>query len=138
MAHNKQLADQRGVSEKDREYIDQCHLMLEELIDTYNLSIDFDKAAELCHDTEYLLQRLWKFPEDDYYHTWINSFKQKWMNLTWEGKRYRCKDTGAEVLLTCDKVYEKSFVQVGNGFVDLGVAGPQGYSRFGGNIEEIK
>ena len=60
MAHNKQLADERGVSEKDREYIDHCHLMLEELIDTYNLSIDFDKAAELCHDIEYLLQRLWK------------------------------------------------------------------------------
>lgn len=135
MAHNKQLADECGVSEKDREYIDQCHLMLEELIDTYDLNIDFDKAAELCHDIEYLLQDLWGFSRSKYCHTWINSLKQKWMNLTWAGKRYRCKDTGTEVLLTYNKVYEKSFVQVGNGFVDLGVA--NGYSRFGGNIEEI-
>lgn len=133
--HNKQLADERGISQQDREYIDQCHLMLEELIDTYDLSIDFDKAAELCHDIEKLLQRLWKFPEDEHYHTWINSLKQKWMNLTWDNRRFRCKDTGTEVLLTHDKVYEKSFIQIGKGFIDLGVA--NGYSRFGGNIEEI-
>lgn len=137
MAHNKQLADERGISEQDREYIDQCHLMLEELIDTYDLSIDFDKAAELCHDIEYLLQGLWKFPEDKSCHVWIDSLKQKWMNLTWEGKRYRCKDTGEEVLITEDMVYEKNFIPFGNGFIDLGVAGPQGYSRFGGNIKEI-
>ena len=136
MAHNKQLAAERGISEKDREYIDQCHLMLEELIDTYNLSIDFYKAAELCHDIEYLLQDLWGFSRSRHHHTWINSLKQKWMNLTWGGRIFKCKDTGAEVLLTSDKVYEKSFVRVGNGFLDLGVA--NGYSRFGGNIEEIK
>lgn len=135
MAHNKQLADERGVSEKDREYIDQCHLMLEELIDTYNLSIDFDKAAELCHDIEYLLQRLWKFPEDDYYHTWINSLKQKWMLLTWQGRKFRCKDTSVTIQLVDIDIYERNLVGVGNCFIDLGVA--NGYSRFGGNIEEI-
>lgn len=132
--HNKQLADERGISEKDREYIDQCHLMLEELIDTYSLSIDFDKAAELCHDIEYLLQRLWKFPEDDYYHTWINSLKQKWMNLTWGERIFKCKDTGEEVLIFGDMIYEGSFIPVGNGFIDIGNCY---YNRMSLNIEEV-
>ena len=134
--HNKQLADQRGVSEKDREYIDQCHLMLEELIDTYSLSIDFDKAAELCHDIEYLLQDLWGFSRSRHHHTWINSLKQKWMLLTWGERIFKCKDTGEEVLIVGDMIYEGSFIPVGNGAIDLGRV--NSYHRIVGNIEEIK
>jgi len=133
--HNKQLADQRGVSEKDREYIDQLHDLLYKLINSYTLDVPYEEAEALVKSANKTLSDLWGFDYNPRYDQWTPRLAQKWMNLTWGGKRYRCKDTGAEVLLTCDKVYEKSFVQVGNGFIDLGVA--NGYSRFGGNIEEI-
>ena len=133
--HNKQLADERGVSEEDREYIDQLHDLLYKLINSYTLDVPYEEAEALVKSANKTLSDLWGFDYNPRYDQWTPRLAQKWMKLAWEGKRYRCKDTGAEVLLTCDKVYEKSFVRVGNGFVDLGVA--NGYSRFGGNIEEI-
>ena len=135
MAHNKQLADERGVSEKDREYIDQLHDLLYKLINSYTLDVPYEEAEALVKSANKTLSDLWGFDYNPRYDQWTPRLAQKWMNLTWGGRIFKCKDTGEEVLLTCDKVYEKSFVRVGNGFVDLGVA--NGYSRFGGNIKEI-
>ena len=135
MAHNRQLADERGVSEKDREYIDQLHDLLYKLINIYTLAVPYEEAEALVKSANKTLSDLWGFDYNPRYDQWTPRLAQKWMNLTWGGRIFKCKDTGEEVLLTCDKVYEKSFVRVGNGFVDLGVA--NGYSRFGGNIKEI-
>lgn len=136
MAHNKALADERGISQQNREYIDQLHLMLEELIETYTLDVDFDKAYELCHDIEYLLQDLWGFSRNKHFHSWAASLKQKWMNLTWTGRTFKCKDTGEVVVIPEEWVYEGSFIKVGDGALDLGRV--NSYHRILGDIEEIK
>ena len=52
----------------------------------------------------------------------------------WAGCKFRCEETGEEVVIPSDVQY-RQFFKVGNGFVDVGDGY---YSRFGGKIEEIK
>ena len=136
MAHNKQLADERGISQQDREYIDQLHVLLFKLIDSYTLDVPYEEAEALVKSANKTLSDLWGFEYNPYYDQWTPRLAQKWMHLTWEGKRFRCKDTGEEVLIFGDMIYEGSFIPVGNGAVDLGRV--NSYHRIIGNIEEIK
>ena len=70
------------------------------------------------------------------YAQWTPRLAQKWMNLTWGGRIFKCKDTGEEVLIVGDMIYEGSFIPVGNGAIDLGRV--NSYHRIIGNVEEIK
>lgn len=37
---------------------------------------------------------------------WTPRLAQKWMNLTWGERIFKCKDTGEEVLIFGDMIYE--------------------------------
>lgn len=84
---------------------------------------------------EFDLQRLWKFSEDRRYHTWRNKLARRWMDLTWVGRTFRCNETGVIKVIDRSVVIERCLIQVGDGILDLGVAG--GYHRIVGNITEI-
>jgi len=60
------------------------------------------------------------------------TFKE-WREL-WEGRVFRCKDTG-EIFVIPKGIRETDFFSFGNCFVDVGRVNC--YSRFGGNIEEL-
>ncbi len=133
--HNKELADLRSISKENREHIDTLHSMLQELIETYALDIDYQKASELCHDMEFCLQELWQFPKDKRYHNWINKLEQKWFDLTFSGRTFKCLDTGEERTIEDADAQTYWCVKVGNGFIDFGRANQ--YYRIVGNIVEI-
>jgi hypothetical protein len=84
MAHNKDLADVQGVSELHRDVIDKLHTLryliennVKELMISRK-SVGSDKLEELIQtnyriwmENEKLLQKLWKFKEDEgYIRTW--------------------------------------------------------------------
>lgn len=75
MAHNPELADKLGVSERNRELIDQTHEVLESLLfeDTVFLKSVYDRIENL----EYYLQGLWGFDPDPNKHTWKHGYKRK-------------------------------------------------------------
>ncbi len=135
MVANRELVRERNISPENVEMIDKIHDLLEKLLALYTLDVPYEEAKELVHSAEFSLQGLWDFPQDIRYHTWIKKLNQKWMNLRWAGRAYRCEDTSEEVMLTYKKVYERSYVKVGNGAIDLGVV--DGYYRIIGNIKEI-
>lgn len=135
MTVNRELVKQRNISPEKVEMIDKMHSLLEKLISSYTLEIPYEEAKELVHSAEFSLQELWGFPRDIRYHTWIEKLAQQWMNLRWAGRIYRCDETGKEVVLTYNKVYERNYIKIGNGAIDLGVA--DGYYRIIGNIREV-
>ena len=135
MTANRTLAKQRGLSEQAIQYIDQLHDLLEKLIASYTLDVDYQEALELVESVEFDLQRLWKFSEDRRYHTWRRKLAQRWMDLTWAHRAFRCNETGITRKLNLGDISERCLLRVGDGFIDLGVAG--GYHRIVGNITEI-
>lgn len=134
--HNKQLADQRNISQESREAIDEMHVLLEKLIDAYSLEIPYQEAEALVKSANKTLSDLWKFEYNERYDQWTPRLKQKAFELTWVGRSYKCSKTGVVVIITPEQAFERNLIAVGEGFVDLGVF--QGYSRIVGDIEEIK
>lgn len=53
----------------------------------------------------------------------------------WVGRKFKCLETGTEVVLTEDIVYPRAFIGIGKGAIDLGDGY---YSRSVGSIVEIK
>lgn len=135
MTANRTLAKQRGLSEQAIQYIDQLHDLLEKLVASYTLDVDYHEALKLVESVEFDLQRLWQFSEDRRYHTWRNKLAQRWMDLTWVGRTFRCNETGVIKVIDRLVVIERCLIQVGDGILDLGVAG--GYHRIVGNITEM-
>lgn len=134
--HNKQLADQRNISQESREAIDEMHVLLEKLIDAYTLEIPYQEAESLVKSANKTLSDLWKFEYNERYDQWTPRLKQKALELTWAGRSFKCGKTGVVVIITPEQAYERNLITVGEGFIDLGVF--QGYSRVFGNVEEIK
>lgn len=135
MTANRPLAKQRGLSEQAIQYIDQLHDLLEKLIASYTLDVDYHEALELVESVEFDLQRLWQFSEDLLYHTWRHKLAERWMCLTWANRVFRCNETGIiREVNPCD-ISERCLLRVGDGCIDLGVAG--GYRRIVGNITEV-
>lgn len=128
--HNKQLADQRGIPQEDREKIDDLHLELDELLRTtsggFNQTV-YDKIEELENEA----QMLWQFSVDPRFHRYKYEYKFK---AQWVGRKFRCLTTGEEFVIP-DTVQETSFYSFGKAFVDVGRL--DCYSRFS-NCEEIK
>ena len=136
MTANRTLAKQRGLSEQAIQYIDQLHDLLEKLIASYTLDVDYHEALELVESVEFDLQRLWQFSEDRRYHTWRNKLARRWMDLTWVGRTFVCTISGVERTIEKEDVKERGLFGVGKqGFIDFGVGG--GYHRIVGNITEV-
>lgn len=136
MSANRTLAKQRGLSEQAIQYIGQLHDLLEKLIASYTLDVDYHEALELVESVEFDLQRLWQFSEDRRYHTWRHKLAQRWMELTWVGRTFYCQSSYKLYTFTKWDIQERKLVPIGvSGFIDLGVAG--GYHRIVGNIVEV-
>lgn len=136
MTANRTLAKQRGLSEQAIQYIDQLHDLLEKLIASYTLDVEYQEALELVESVEFDLQRLWKFSEDRRYHTWRLRLAQRWMELTWAGRIFKCPYSGTQRTIQKSHIKERGLFEVGmSGLIDLGVAG--GYHRIVGNIIEV-
>lgn len=136
--HNKELANLRNISKENRSHIDTLHSMLEKLISSYTLNIDYQKASELCHDMEITLAEAWGFSKEQnlrFDHTWINKLEQKWFDLTFSGRTFKCLTTGQERTIEDGDAQTCWCVKVGEGFIDFGRANQ--YHRIVGNIVEI-
>ena len=136
MTANPALVKERNVSPENVEYINQMHELLTKLIDSYTLDIPYDEAEAVVKSANKTLSDLWGFDYNPRYDQWTPRLAQKWMNLTWGERIFKCKDTGEEVLICGDMIYEGSFIPVGNGVIDIGRT--NSYHRIIGNLEEIK
>ena len=134
MTANPELVKERNVSPENVEYINQLHELLTKLIDCYTLDIPYEEAEALVKSANKTLSDLWGFEYNPRYDQWTPRLAHKWMNLTWEGKKYMCKDTGVVLCINKEDIYEGNFISFGNCFVDLG--GPY-YSRMSLGIKEI-
>ena len=99
MTANRELAKQRNITEQNIAYIDEMHSLLEKLIESYTLEIPYEEALELVHSAEFTLQELWGFPKNASYHTWYKKLNEKAFCLTWQGRKFKCLDTGEVVEL---------------------------------------
>lgn len=137
MSANMQLAKQRGISQENIEAINTLHELLERLISSYTLEVDYQEAHELIRSVEFTLQKLWGFPQDELFHTWYKKLNQRHMELTWVGRMFRDMDSGTQrTIRGRHDVRERGIFGVGMGFIDFGVA--NGYHRIVGNLVEIK
>lgn len=135
MTANRTLAKQRGLSEQAIQYIDQLHDLLEKLIASYTLDVDYHEAIKLVESVEFDLQRLWQFSEDRRYHTWRHKLAQRCMELTWVGRTFRCKDTGIERTIEQADMGTYDLWECGGGAIDsMGL----GFYRVIGNLEDAR
>lgn len=136
MTINLELAKQRGISQKNIEAIKSLHELLERLIGSYTLEVDYQEARDLVRSTEFMLQRLWGFSEDSLYHTWYKKLNQRHMELTWVGRTFKDMDSGTQrTIQERHDIRERGTFGVGMGLIDFGVA--NGYHRIVGNLVEI-
>lgn len=132
MTANRELAEQRGLSEYQTQAIDRLHEHLDKTMD-YFIEQGWAQAREdEIHDIEYLLQGAWGFPKDCGYHSYAHQYA---FVCQWYGRTFKCVETGNQITLGKD-IQERQYIPFGNCAIDLGVL--NGYSRFIGNIEEIK
>lgn len=132
MTVNRELAEQRGLSEYQIQEIDRLHEHLDRTMD-YFIEQGWTQAREdEIHDIEYLLQQAWCFPKDCGYHRYAHQYA---FVCQWYGRTFKCVETGNKITLGKD-VQERQYIPFGNCAIDLGIL--NGYSRFIGNIEEIK
>ena len=136
MTANLDLVKQRNISVDNVALINELHDLLYKLLDSYTLDIPYDEAETLVKSANKTLSDLWGFDYNPRYDQWTPRLAHKWMSLTWGERIFKCKDTGEEVLIFGDMIYEGSFIAVGNGAIDLGRV--NSYHRMVGNIEEIK
>jgi hypothetical protein len=131
MAANRFLASERGLDEDTIDEIERIH----DLIDKYTrnwVQEPFTQARkDEIHSLEYILQKLWGFPQDCDYHRYADGYEFK---CQWVGRTYRCTSTGKTFTIPYE-VQERDFFKVGEGFVDVGRLNC--YSRFSG-VEEVK
>lgn len=135
MTANRQLAAQRAISQENIEAIDALHKMLEKLIASYTLEIPYEEARDLVRSVEFTLQRLWGFPEDESYHSWVDVLADKHLELVWAGRTFECQTTGEHRTLTKHDTHERNFIAIGACNIDFGAAGA--YHRVLGNLVEI-
>lgn len=135
MSANLELAKQRGISQENIEAINTLHTLLERLISSYTLDAPYQEARDLVRSAEFTLQRLWGFPEDESYHSWVDMLADKHLELQWAGKTFECQTTGERRTLTKHDTYERNFIAIGACNLDFGVAG--GYHRALGNLVEV-
>lgn len=136
MAANPILVKSRGISDDDVVMINTLHAHLEMFIDETKAGDDYEARLAHVRSIEFQLQDLWGFTRDSAYHTWVNKLSDRFRELKYVGRTYRCKETGLErtVEYTDLKIasYGYLFV-VGKGFIDFG-----GYNvRVCGDLEIV-
>lgn len=132
MTASRELAEQRGLDEHQIQEIDHLHEHLDKTMD-YFVEQGWTQAREdEIHDIEYRLQEAWNFPKDCGYHRYAHQYA---FVCQWYGRTFKCVGTGNQITLGKD-IQERQYISFGNCAVDLGVL--NGYSRFIGNMEEIK
>lgn len=129
--HNRELAEQRGVSEHNIKEIDRIHDLIDNFMNVWVYEPFSESRKEEIHAMEYILQRCWGFSEDCGYHRYANDYEFK---CGWVGRVFQCNETGEKVTIPYG-VKECNFFTVGNGYVDIGRL--NAYARFSG-VTEIK
>lgn len=128
---NMQLAKARGLSDEEIEQIEYLHGRLE-LYLVYGCLCGYDEDLyTTIEEKEYLLQRLWGFPQDPKQHKWKHIYKFK---SQWAGRTFWCVITGEEFTIP-NTVKERDCFYFGKAFVDVGRL--DGYSRFS-NCKEVE
>ena len=125
--HNKTLADMQGLTQQERNEIDDIHEQLEKLISCTPFSQEvYDKIERI----EYTLQSLWGFPKDPDKHTWkkVYEFRCQWIDRVFE-----CKKTGERFTIPKDVKERDCFFFGGGAMIDVGRL--ECYSRFAGCFE---
>jgi hypothetical protein len=128
---NRELAEQRGISEEDILEIDRIHALIDKFTRAWVKEPFSQGRKDKIHAMEYLLQRLWGLPQDCGYHRYAREYEFK---CQWVGCTFKCTDTGVEFTIPYD-VQERDYFQIGNGAIDVGRL--NSYSRRIGNIIEI-
>lgn len=112
---------------REQEIRDQITKLMERSgLGVFNQTV-YDKIEEL----EFELQEFWGDERDASKHSYTKLYKFKCL---WVGRKFKCVET-AEELIIPDTITYGSFFEFGNCFIDVGDGY---YSRFGGEIEEIK
>lgn len=130
MAANLSLAEEKGLSEEDIAEINVLHESLDEMVDKYIELGYAEEREEEIHKLEFMLQKLWKLPQDKNYHTRARRFK---FACKWYGRKFLDKDTGTKFTFGKNAV-PGEFIPIGNSALDVGDGY---YSRMIGNIAEI-
>lgn len=112
---------------REQEIRDQItKLMGRSGLGVFNQSV-YDKIEEL----EFELQEFWGDERNPTRHCYKKLYEFKCL---WVGRKFKCIRTGEELVIP-DTITYGSFFEFGNCFIDVG---DNYYSRFGGEIEEIK
>lgn len=120
MAHNKELAKQRGISQEACIAIDEMHKMREQIMARPSMFFEStEEAVEALHGIAFALQWLWGFPLNKKMHKDVEDFEFKQL---WAGNKYKCTKTG-EIFTIPENVKECDFFQFGEAFVDVGRRG---------------
>ena len=127
---NMQLAKARGLSDEEIKQIEHLQRRLELYLEHGCIHGYYESLYYAIEEEEYLLQRLWGFPQDSDYHTWKHRYKFK---SQWAGRTFRCNTTGEEFTIP-NSVEERDFYSFGEAFVDVGRL--DCYSRFS-NCKEV-
>lgn len=101
------------------------------LITRSNLGVFNQSVYDKIEQLEFKLQDLWGSERDAKWHRRKNYYKFK---CTWIGRKFRCSKTGEELIIP-ETVSYGSFFKFGDCFINLG---DNYYSRFAGDIEEVK
>lgn len=138
MAANPALVKERGISDDAVRKINMFHQELEDCLyetDEYLREVDRGRMFDHFRDIEFTLQRLWGFPEDSRYHTWVPRLRNRFREVDYLGVVYRCKETGFEREVTSGDLIATSHALfgVGKGFIDFGDV-----VRIVGPIERVK
>lgn len=135
MVANSQLAAQRAISQENIEAIDALHEMLEKLIASYTLEIPYEEARDLVRSANMTLSNLWGFVYDERLDVWTKRFNKRWLELTFAGRTFECRDTGEQRTITAEDCYECAYIPIGYAFLDIGRAGS--YHRISSDLLEI-
>ena len=131
MAINRHLARAKGLSEETIKKIETAQNIADSFFNLIKY-LDYNPRNEKqLSKLEGDLQRLWGWEEDESKQKRLKEYR---FIQRWKGRTFRCKKTGVLRTLKVEDCYEKNFIAVGAGFIDLGVA--NGYYRYC-NVEEI-
>lgn len=121
MAANRALVKERGISDESVDMIDTIHEQIEYIIDNTLAVHDLPSRLAFVRDLEFTLQDLWKFNRDSRYHTWCYRLINRHRAVTYNGVKYRCKQTGE--IRALDLGYDgnvEGIFRIGKGFIDFG------------------
>lgn len=128
---NIQLANEKQLPRDVVEEICDIQNQIYKLVHRANLGVFNQTIYDKIEQLEFRLQGLWGFDRDSSKHRHKKDYQWK---SSWIGRKFKCKETG-ETLIISENVNYKDYYVFGRCFIDVGDGC---YSRFGGEIKEIK